>query len=94
MPSPIWNTSLARRVRHLERTIQPDQKSQWRAYLERTFADPEYDEHRAALIEALLTDSPQYTFKSADYGYVVSWWRRERLAPVVIRLLPALYDAI
>lgn len=96
MPSsgPFWQTSLSKRVRHLERAIKPDQKAQQRAYLERCFAGPEYDDHRAALIEALLSDFPQYDFIEGETAYLVSWWQRERLQPFVIRTYSALFAAI
>lgn len=100
--SPFWGVSLAKRVRRLERVIQPNLADQQRAYLEQWLnsTTPEYAEHRAALIEALLSDYPRYTFTATPPGsdapmtYMVSWYQRERLAPVVIRLYSWIFDAL
>lgn len=81
MPSSSGNNSLlARRVRKLERAIQPDKRIHWRAYLAECFAAPEYDEHRAAILEALCREDdgeacPCYSFTSAaaGYHYFIQW---------------------
>lgn len=101
MPSGnIFPGSLARRVRHLERAVKPDQRDEWRARLERVFADAEYDQERAAIIEALLSDQPCYTGTTIGpdgqpyAAFHASWYQRDRMAPVVIRLYPDLWLAI
>ncbi len=95
MPSgPHWANSLSRRIRYLERSLQPDQRAQWRAYLAQRFADSEYDDHREALIEALLSDTPYFHFTEGETAYMVSWWQRGTGAPVCERLYSALWLAI
>ena|SRR5690242_8159587 len=91
MPSggTLFPGSLARRVRHLERSIQPDLHAQRRAYLAQFFASSEYDGHREALLEALCSDAPcpRYEFYTADRYYLINWGVRHH--PPLVYILPA-----
>lgn len=93
---------MARRVKRLERALPSNPRAQWRAYLAQCFAGPEYAEHREAIIEALCSDMPQYSFTGYapdspdEYtGYCVSWWMRDKGDPPLVRLYPGIWlDAI
>lgn len=95
MPSaPFWSVSLAKRVRRLERSIQPEKETAWRAYLAQYFAGNEYDEHREHIIDALCSDDPRYSFttEADNRYYLINWPYRSNprldMTPLVI-IMPA-----
>lgn len=75
--------SLAVRLRQAERTLGPS-IGEKRAYLARYFASSRYEGHREAIVRALCSGFPQYSFQvesdphegGRPTFYLVSWWNR------------------
>lgn len=81
------SSNLDARLTRLEQRPQAS-RATWRKYLAEIFAAPEYDAHRAQLVEALCSDMPRYTFDTPTALYIVSWHNRgEGTAPHVKRIL-------
>lgn len=65
-------------------------------YLRAYFAEPAFDEHRVAIVEALLSPRAEYSFAQQEEGdppgypsrYMLCWWDRSQ-PPVCIRMCRA-----
>lgn len=78
-----YHAAMHHRVATLERRMPPNRRAAWRSFLTAYFAASEYDGHRAAIIDALTSDLPHYSFTGADGTlYAVGWWDRNH-APAV-----------
>lgn len=92
--------TLAARLAKLEARPRA-QREHWREMLAGCFTAPQYAEHRAAIIEALCSENPAYSFvgpwpeRPGEQAYYhVSWWQRADMASQPGRPLVRAYPAV
>lgn len=90
------NGNFDARLRRLEILNPAVKREEWRAYLASCFAGERYEGHRAAIIEALTSDTPVYDFDRLGIHHHIEWWNRGTpgAGPLILTTRTQTWDAV